>query len=89
MTAGVKPAMSRAERDIMREYRGRVRRSERADGGLLPFQSAFVAAVSRKEKPAGVLALSVPTRRTAKVVVMRRFGGAVTDAGRSAVRGGR
>ena len=30
------------------------------ENGLLPFQSAFVAAVSRKEKPAGVLALSVP-----------------------------
>ena len=30
------------------------------DGELLPFQAAFVAAVSRKDKPAGVLALSVP-----------------------------
>ena len=49
--------MSRAA--YMREYRAR-KAAERADGGLLPFQSAFVAAVSRKDKPAGVLALSVP-----------------------------
>ena len=73
--------MSRAA--YMREYRAR-KAAERADGGLLPFQSAFVAAVSRKDKPAGVLALSVP-RANGKSVAMRRFGGAVTDTGRSAV----
>ena len=43
----------------MREYRAKIAMSK-ADGGLMPFQSAFVAAVSRKDKPAGVLALSVP-----------------------------
>ena len=43
----------------MRDYRAKIAMSE-ADGGLLPFQSSYVAAVSRKEKPAGVLALSVP-----------------------------
>ena len=49
--------MSRAA--YMREYRAKIAMSK-ADGGLMPFQSAFVAAVSRKDKPAGVLALSVP-----------------------------
>ena len=49
--------MSRAA--YMREYRAR-KAVERDKNGLLPFQSAFCAAVSRKDKPAGVLALSVP-----------------------------
>ena len=58
MTADVKPA--RASRaGYLREWRAR-KAVERSDGGLMPFQSAFVAAVSRKDKPAGVLALSVP-----------------------------
>ena len=43
----------------MRDYRAKIAQGK-AEGGLLPFQSAFVAAVSRKDKPAGVLALSVP-----------------------------
>ena len=58
MTADVKPA--RASRaGYLREWRAR-KAVERSDGGLMPFQAAFVAAVSRKDKPAGVLALSVP-----------------------------
>ena len=58
MTADVKPA--RASRaGYLREWRAR-KAVERSDGGLMPFQKQFVAAVSRKEKPAGVLALSVP-----------------------------
>ena len=43
----------------MRDYRAR-RAASLSPGELLPFQAAFVAAVSRKDKPAGVLALSVP-----------------------------
>ena len=42
----------------MRDYRAKIAQGK-ADGGLMPFQSAFVAAVSRKDKPAGVLALSL------------------------------
>ena len=59
MTADVKPA--RASRaGYLREWRAR-KAVERSEGGfLLPFQRQFVAAVSRTEKPAGVLALSVP-----------------------------
>ena len=59
MTADVKP--SRASRaGYLREWRAR-KAVERSEGGfLLPFQKQFVSAVSRKEKPAGVLALSVP-----------------------------
>ena len=47
--------MSRAA--YMREYRAK-RAASRADGGLLPFQSAFVAAVCRKDHPPEVAALS-------------------------------
>ena len=43
----------------MREYRAR-RAAIRNSGGLLPFQSAFASAVSRKEQPVDIAALSVP-----------------------------
>ena len=42
----------------MRGYRAQVAAS-RADGGLLPFQARFVQAVSRKEHPVDIAALSV------------------------------
>ena len=43
----------------MREYRAR-RSAIRNAGGLLPFQAAFASAVSRKEQPVDIAALSVP-----------------------------
>ena len=43
----------------MREYRAR-RAAIRNAGGLLPFQGAFASAVSRKEQPVDIAALSVP-----------------------------
>ena len=42
----------------MREYRAR--QAVRAEGGLMPFQRAFVEAVCRKEHPVDIAALSVP-----------------------------
>ena len=42
-----------------REYRAK-RSASRAEGGLLPFQAAFVKAVCRKEMPVDIAALSVP-----------------------------
>ena len=42
-----------------REYRAR-RAVSRAEGGLLPFQAAFVRAVGRKEHPVDIAALSCP-----------------------------
>ena len=41
-----------------REYRAR-RAASRAEGGLMPFQSAFVSAVCRKDHPVDIAALSV------------------------------
>ena len=49
--------MSRAA--YMRDYRAR-KAVERDADGLLPFQAAFVSAVSRKERPPEIAALSVP-----------------------------
>ena len=40
----------------MRDYRAR-KAIERDGGGLLPFQSAFVSAVCRKENPVDIAAL--------------------------------
>ena len=58
MTVDVKP--SRESRAVyLRDYRAR-RAVREADGGLLPFQASFVAAVSRKERPPEIAALSVP-----------------------------
>ena len=42
-----------------REYRIR-RAAIRDEGGLLPFQAAFATAISRKENPVDIAALSVP-----------------------------
>ena len=49
--------MSRAA--YMREYRAR-RAVERDKNGLLPFQSAFVAAVCRENRPPSIAAASWP-----------------------------
>ena len=49
--------MSRAA--YMREYRAKIAMSK-ADGGFLPFQSAFQAAIGRKENPVSIAALSTP-----------------------------
>ena len=58
MTVDVKP--SRESRAVyLRDWRAR-RAVREADGGLLPFQAAFVAAVSRKERPPEIAALSLP-----------------------------
>ena len=43
----------------MREYRAK-RAAIRNAGGFLPFQAAFASAVSRKEQPVDIAALSVP-----------------------------
>ena len=43
----------------MREYRA-TRAAIRNSGGLLPFQASFATAVSRKENPVDIAALSVP-----------------------------
>ena len=51
MAVDVKPKRaSRAAK--LREWRAR-KAVERSEGGLMPFQSAFVAAVSRKRSPLG------------------------------------
>ena len=42
--------MSQSRAAYMREYRAR-RSVIRSEGGLLPFQSSFVAAISRKKTP--------------------------------------
>ena len=56
MTADVKPA--RASRaGYLREWRAR-RAVERDGGGLLPFQAAFVAALTRKDQPPAICCLS-------------------------------
>ena len=51
--------MSESRAAYFREYRAK-RAVSRAEGGLLPFQSSFVSAVCRKEKPVDIAALSVP-----------------------------
>ena len=51
--------MSESRASYFREYRAK-RAVSRAEGGLLPFQSAFVSAVCRKEQPVDIAALSVP-----------------------------
>ena len=43
----------------MRDYRAKIAMSKAA-GGLMPFQSAFVSAVCRKDQPVEVAALSTP-----------------------------
>ena len=50
------PSMSAV---YMRDYRAKIATSKIADG-LLPFQSAFVAAVTRQVRPPEIAALSVP-----------------------------
>ena len=58
MTVDVKP--SRESRAVyLRDWRAR-RAVREADGGLLPFQASFVAAVSRKEQAPEIAALSCP-----------------------------
>ena len=56
--------------------------------GLLPFQAQFVAAVCGKEQPPEIAAPILPAWERQKLAC-RGDGGAVTDAGRSAVRTGR
>ena len=51
--------MSQSRAAYMREYRAR-RSAIRSEDGLLPFQSSFVAAISRKEKPPEIAAASWP-----------------------------
>ena len=51
--------MSPSRAAYMREYRAR-QAASRAEGGLLPFQSAFVAAVCRQDRPPDIAALSTP-----------------------------
>ena len=51
--------MSESRASYFREYRAR-RAAERDATGLLPFQSAFVAAVCRKEQPPEISGLSCP-----------------------------
>ena len=51
--------MGESRASYFREYRAR-RASRRSEGGLLPFQAAFVAAVCRKENPPVVSVASWP-----------------------------
>ena len=51
--------MSESRASYFRQWRAK-RAAIRAEGGLLPFQSAFVAAVCRKEHPVSLAALSTP-----------------------------
>ena len=51
--------MSQSRAAYMREYRAR-RSVIRSEGGLLPFQSSFVSAVCRKDRPVSIAALSTP-----------------------------
>ena len=51
--------MSESRAAYFREYRAK-RAAIRNAGGLLPFQEAFATAVSRKENPVDIAALSVP-----------------------------
>ena len=59
MREGVTPIRKRNRTAYMRAYRAR-QVVERDGDGLLPFQSAFVAAVCRKEHPVSIAALSTP-----------------------------
>ena len=59
MREGVAPIRKRNRTAYMRAYRAR-RAVIRPAGGLLPFQSAFVSAVTRKEQPPEIAALSCP-----------------------------
>ena len=51
--------MKKSRAGYMREYRAR-KAVLRAADGLLPFQSAFVSAVCRKDRPVSIAALSCP-----------------------------
>ena len=51
--------MSESRASYFREYRSK-RAAIRNAGGFLPFQAAFASAVSRKEHPVDIAALSVP-----------------------------
>ena len=51
--------MSESRAAYFREYRSK-RAAIRNAGGFLPFQAAFASAVSRKEQPVDIAALSVP-----------------------------
>ena len=59
MREGVAQIRKRNRTAYMREFRAR-RAVIRDKGGLLPFQSAFVAAVCRKERPPEIAGLSCP-----------------------------
>ena len=58
MTEAVTPR-KRHRSSYMREYRARQTALRSADG-LLPFQSSFVSAVCRKDRPVSIAALSTP-----------------------------
>ena len=51
--------MSESRASYFRQWRAK-RAAIRAEGGLLPFQSSFVAAISRKEQPPEIAAASWP-----------------------------
>ena len=51
--------MSESRASYMRDYRAR-KAVERDSDGLLPFQAAFAATITRKERPAEICALSTP-----------------------------
>ena len=51
--------MSESRAAYFREYRAK-RAALRTEGGLLPFQSSFVSAVCRKDRPVSIAALSCP-----------------------------
>ena len=51
--------MGQSRADYFREYRAQLA-ARAADGWLLPFQAAFVAAVCREKRPPELAALSVP-----------------------------
>ena len=76
--------MSRAI--YMRDWRAK-RAVKLGEGGLLPFQAAFAAAVCRENRPPEIAALSVP-RGNGKSLALREVGGAVDHSRRSAPRAG-
>ena len=59
MRESATPIRKRNRTGYFREYRAR-RAALRSEGGLLPFQSAFVSAVCRKERPPEIAGLSCP-----------------------------
>ena len=77
--------MSESRAAYFREYRAK-RAAIRAEGGLLPFQSAFVAAVCRKETSSIDCSLEHSKRKWEKLAG-RLFDCKVTYSGRSAPRG--